>query len=189
MATPDRACRGSGAPVTDSRHRPPPTRRGSDADALALPRASTQSAGHAAELAAERRRDLHNTQRQVRRAAHRRAGKSLAYCDPQTDLPDAGTACAEFQPTPAAENCTGVGSTGIIDYQVRPRASRVPPRQEAQSHTVVDTVRARPTARYEGANGSSGGGSVDQSLAEALGWDRACRRRSRSLDGGQVARG
>jgi hypothetical protein len=48
----------------------------------------------------KQRRDLQNARRQARRAAHRRVGKSLSYCDPQTELPDARTASAEYQTTP-----------------------------------------------------------------------------------------
>ena len=72
-------------------------------------------------------------------------------------------------PFHAANNVNGIGITSILDYQVLPLNPRVQALQEAYIRKVVDTVHDLPNVLYEVANESSGGGSVDQQFAEALG--------------------
>jgi hypothetical protein len=75
----------------------------------------------------------------------------------------------EGHPFYAANNVNGIGITSIVDYQVLPLDPLVQAFQEAYIRKVVDTVQDLPNVLYEVANESSGGGSVDQSMAEALG--------------------
>ena len=75
----------------------------------------------------------------------------------------------EGHPFHAANNVNGISITSIVDYQVLPLDPRVQALQEAYIRKVVDTVHDLPNVLYEVANESSGGGSVDQEFAEALG--------------------
>jgi hypothetical protein len=75
----------------------------------------------------------------------------------------------EGHPFHAANNINGVSINSIVDYQVLPLYPRVQAYQEAFIRKVVDTVQDLPNVLYEVANESSGGGSVDEQFAEALG--------------------
>jgi hypothetical protein len=79
----------------------------------------------------------------------------------------------EGHPFHAANNVNGIGISSIVDYQVLPLDPQVQALQEAYIAKVVDTVHDLPNVLYEVANESSGGGSVDQNFAEALGLSRA----------------
>ena len=72
-------------------------------------------------------------------------------------------------PFHAANNINGIGITSINDYQVLPLDPRVKAVQEAYIRKVIDTVHDLPNVLYEVANESSGGGSVDEAFADALG--------------------
>ncbi len=72
-------------------------------------------------------------------------------------------------PFHAANNVNGIGITSIVDYQVLPLDPRVQALQEAYIRQVVDSVHDLPNVLYEVANESSGGGSIDQTFADALG--------------------
>ena len=76
----------------------------------------------------------------------------------------------EGHPFHAANNVNGIGITSILDYQVLPLSPRVQALQEAYIRKVVDTVQDLPNVLYEVANESSGGGTVDKSFAEMLGF-------------------
>jgi hypothetical protein len=74
------------------------------------------------------------------------------------------------RPRPAADTGAGIGSASIVDEQVLPRDPRVQPLPDAHRHPVVDaTAHALPNGLDEVGAGAAGGGSVDQSLAAALG--------------------
>jgi hypothetical protein len=75
----------------------------------------------------------------------------------------------EGHPFHANNNVNGIGVDSILDYQVLPLEPAVEELQEAYIHKVVDTVHDLPNVVYEVANESSGGGSVDESFATALG--------------------
>jgi hypothetical protein len=69
----------------------------------------------------------------------------------------------------AENNVNGVGIESILDYQVLPLDPRIEELQEAYIRRLVDTVHDLPNVLYEVANESSGGGSVDEGFAAALG--------------------
>jgi hypothetical protein len=75
----------------------------------------------------------------------------------------------EGLPFHANNNVNGVGVESIIDYQVLPLDPKIQELQEAYLHRVVDTVHDLPNVLYEVANESSGGGSVDEEFAAAVG--------------------
>jgi Family of unknown function (DUF6298) len=75
----------------------------------------------------------------------------------------------EGHPFHAANNVNGISIASILDYQVLPLDPRVQALQEAYIDAVVDTLHDLPNVLWEVANESSGGGSIDQSFAEALG--------------------
>jgi hypothetical protein len=75
----------------------------------------------------------------------------------------------EGHPFHASNNVNGVGIESILDYQVLPLDPEVQELQEAYIRKVVDTVHDMPNVLYEVANESSGGGSVDEEFAAALG--------------------
>jgi hypothetical protein len=75
----------------------------------------------------------------------------------------------EGHPFHAENNVNGVGIGSIVDYQVLPIDPKVQELQEAYIRQVVDTVHDLPNVLYEVANESSGGGSVDEGFAAALG--------------------
>jgi hypothetical protein len=75
----------------------------------------------------------------------------------------------EGHPFHAANNVNGIGIASIVDHQVLPLDPRVQAIQEAYIRQVVDTVHDLPNVLYEVANESSGGGSVDEQFAAALG--------------------
>jgi hypothetical protein len=75
----------------------------------------------------------------------------------------------EGHPFYASNNVNGVGIESILDYQVLPLDPKVEELQEAYIRKVVDTIHDLPNVLYEVANESSGGGSVDEEFAAALG--------------------
>ena len=75
----------------------------------------------------------------------------------------------EGHPFHAGNNVNGVGIESILDYQVLPLDPEVQEFQEAYMRQVVDTIHDLPNVLYEVANESSGGGSVDEGFAAALG--------------------
>ena len=76
----------------------------------------------------------------------------------------------EGHPFFSNNNINGVAIESILDYQVFPLDERVQALQEAYIHKVVDTVHDLPNVLYEVANESSGGGTVDQSFAQMMGF-------------------
>ena len=75
----------------------------------------------------------------------------------------------EGHPFHASNNVNGIGIESILDYQVLPLDPEVQELQEAYMRKVVDTIHDLPNVLYEVANESSGGGSVDEEFAAALG--------------------
>jgi hypothetical protein len=75
----------------------------------------------------------------------------------------------EGHPFHVENNVNGVGIGSIVDYQVLPIDPKVQEVQEAYLRQVVDTVHDLPNVLYEVANEASGGGSVDEVFAAALG--------------------
>jgi hypothetical protein len=75
----------------------------------------------------------------------------------------------EGHPFHAANNVNRVDIDSILDYQVLPLDPRVQALQEAHVRKVVDTLHDLPNLVWEVANESSGGGTTDPALAEALG--------------------
>ena len=75
----------------------------------------------------------------------------------------------EGHPFHASNNVNGVGIDSILDYQVLPLDPVVEELLEAYIRKVVDTIHDLPNVLYEVANESSGGGSVDEGFAAALG--------------------
>ena len=75
----------------------------------------------------------------------------------------------EGHPFHAANNINGIGIRTIVDYQVLPLDPRVQALQEAYIKTVVDTLHDLPNVLWEVANESSGGGTVDEDFAKAMG--------------------
>jgi hypothetical protein len=75
----------------------------------------------------------------------------------------------EGHPFHASNNVNGIGIQSILDYQVLPLDPEVQEFQEAYIRKVVDTIHDLPNVLYEVANESSGGGSVDEGFAAALG--------------------
>ena len=76
----------------------------------------------------------------------------------------------EGHPFHAKNNVNGVAIQSILDYQVLPLDPRVQAFQEAYVHKVVDTLHDLPNVLWEVANESSGGGSVDESFAQMMGF-------------------
>lgn len=76
----------------------------------------------------------------------------------------------EGHPFFASNNINGIAIHSIVDYQVLPLDPRVQALQEKYIHKVVDTVHDLPNVLYEVANESSGGGTVDQSFAQMMGF-------------------
>jgi hypothetical protein len=79
----------------------------------------------------------------------------------------------EGHPFHVANNVNGIAISSIVDYQVLPLDPRVQALQEAYIRKVIDTVHDLPNVLWEVANESSGGGSVDNSFAEMLGFAEA----------------
>jgi hypothetical protein len=75
----------------------------------------------------------------------------------------------EGHPFHADNNVNGIGVGSILDYQVLPLDPVVEQLQEAYIRKVLDTVHDLPNVLYEVANESSGGGSVEEGFAAALG--------------------
>ena len=75
----------------------------------------------------------------------------------------------EGHPFHAANNINGIGIRSIVDYQVLPLDPRVQALQEAYITKVVDTLHDVPNVLWEVANESSGGGTVDEDFATAMG--------------------
>ena len=76
----------------------------------------------------------------------------------------------EGHPFHAGNNVNGIGITSILDHQVLPLDPRVQALQVAYIHKVIDTLHDLPNVLWEVANESSGGGHVDQSFAEMMGF-------------------
>ena len=76
----------------------------------------------------------------------------------------------EGHPFHARNNVNGVSIESIVDYQVLPLDPRVQAIQEAYIRKVVDTLHDLPNVLWEVANESSGGGSVDESFAQMMGF-------------------
>lgn len=76
----------------------------------------------------------------------------------------------EGHPFFAENNMNGIGIKSILDYQVLPLDPRVQELQEAYIHKVIDTLHDLPNILWEVANESSGGGTVDRSFAEMMGF-------------------
>jgi hypothetical protein len=79
----------------------------------------------------------------------------------------------EGHPFHALNNINGVSVQSILDHQVLPLEPRVQSLQEAYIRKVVDTLHDLPNVLWEVANESSGGGTVDKSFAEMLGFSEA----------------
>jgi hypothetical protein len=75
----------------------------------------------------------------------------------------------EGHPFHVMNNVNDVGIESILDYQVLPLDAKVRELEETYIRAVVDTVHDLPNVLYEVANESSGGGSVDEEFAAALG--------------------
>ena len=75
----------------------------------------------------------------------------------------------EGHPFFAANNINGIGISSIVDYQVLPLDPRVQALQEAYIRKAVDTLHDLPNLLWEVANESSGGGTADPAIAQALG--------------------
>jgi hypothetical protein len=75
----------------------------------------------------------------------------------------------EGHPFHAANNVNGVAIGSIVDYQVLPLDPHVQALQEAYVHKVIDTLHDLPNLLWEVANESSGGGTVEPAMAQALG--------------------
>jgi len=67
-------------------------------------------------------------------------------------------------------NINDVAIKSILDYQVLPLNSRVEELQKKYIHKVIDTLHDLPNVLWEVANESSGGGTVDQSFAQMMGF-------------------
>lgn len=76
----------------------------------------------------------------------------------------------EGHPFYAENNINGVSIVSINDYQVLPLDSRIQAIQETYIRKVVDTLHDLPNVLFEVANESAGGGSVDQTFAEMIGY-------------------
>ena len=76
----------------------------------------------------------------------------------------------EGHPFHAGNNINGVGIESIVDYQMFSLDSNVQAFQEAYIREVVDTLHDLPNVLWEVANESSGGGSVDESFAQMMGY-------------------
>ena len=76
----------------------------------------------------------------------------------------------EGHPFHIMNNVNGVSIKSIVDYQVLPLDPRVQAFQEAYIRKVVDTLHDLPNVLWEVANESSGGGTVDESFAQMLGF-------------------
>ena len=76
----------------------------------------------------------------------------------------------EGHPFFGENNVNGIAIHSIVDYQVLPLDPHIQAIQEAYIRKVVDTVHDLPNVLYEVANESSGGGSVDLSFAQMMGF-------------------
>jgi hypothetical protein len=76
----------------------------------------------------------------------------------------------EGHPFFEANNVNGVRIKSILDYQVLPLDPRVQALQEVYIKKVIDTLHDLPNVLWEVANESSGGGTVDQSFAQMMGF-------------------
>jgi len=76
----------------------------------------------------------------------------------------------EGHPFHEMNNVNSVSIKSILDHQVLPLDPRVQAFQEAYIHRVVDTLHDLPNVLWEVANESSGGGTVDKSFAEMMGF-------------------
>ena len=76
----------------------------------------------------------------------------------------------EGHPFHERNNVNGVSIQSIVDYQVLPLDPHVQALQEAYIRKVVDTLHDLPNVLWEVANESSGGGTVDESFAQMLGF-------------------
>jgi hypothetical protein len=76
----------------------------------------------------------------------------------------------EGHPFFGTNNVNGIGIRSIDEYQVLPLDPRVQVLQESYLRKVVDTVHDLPNVLCEVANESSGGGVIDASFAEAMGF-------------------
>jgi hypothetical protein len=79
----------------------------------------------------------------------------------------------EGHPFHVANNVNGIGIASIVDHQVLPLDPRVKALEEAYIRRVVDTVHDLPNVMYEVSNESSGGGTVDATFLEFLGFKEA----------------
>ena len=70
-------------------------------------------------------------------------------------------------------NINDVAIKSILDYQVLPLNPRVAELQKKYIHKVIDTLHDLPNVLWEVANESSGGGTVDQSFAQMMGFSDA----------------
>lgn len=75
----------------------------------------------------------------------------------------------EGHPFHVTNNVNDVRIESILDYQVLPLDPKVEEIQETYIRKVIDTVHDLPNVLYEVENESSGGGSVDEAFAYALG--------------------
>ena len=79
----------------------------------------------------------------------------------------------EGHPLHAANNVNGVSIESILDYQVLSLDPRLQALQEAFIRKVVDTAHDLPNVLWEVANESSGGGTVDETFAQMMGFSEA----------------
>jgi len=75
----------------------------------------------------------------------------------------------EGHPFHEANNVNGARVRSIVDYNVLPLEPTVQAFQETYIRKLVDVLHDLPNVLYEVANESSGGGSVDENFAKALG--------------------
>jgi hypothetical protein len=76
----------------------------------------------------------------------------------------------EGHPFFGENNINDVAIKSILDCQVLPLEPRVQELQEKYIHKVIDTLHDLPNVLWEVANESSGGGTVDQSFAQMMGF-------------------
>lgn len=79
----------------------------------------------------------------------------------------------EGHPFHEMNNVNGILIESILDYQVLPLDPRLQALQETYIRKVVDTLHDLPNVLWEVANESSGGGTVDKSFAEMMGFSEA----------------
>jgi len=76
----------------------------------------------------------------------------------------------EGHPFFSVNNINDVSIKSILDYQVLPLDPRVQALQESYIRKVIDTLHDLPNVLWEVANESSGGGTVDESFAQMMGF-------------------